>query len=237
MELPPRARRILLNGLPIQIKNGTTSACAENTSPAFISMQPAGNYLRVRGEYQSTVLPHHRHWELPPRARRIHLASRCNRHFRGTTSACAENTKHFPLTLAHIMNYLRVRGEYRLVFRGCRDSRELPPRARRIRCGLHGFATRTGTTSACAENTHPANHRDSSRRNYLRVRGEYPTHATPRAPQSELPPRARRILSSSGIAARYIRNYLRVRGEYLYAVAVSWNFQELPPRARRIRTL
>ena len=30
-ELPPRARRILLNKLPIQIKNGTTSACAENT--------------------------------------------------------------------------------------------------------------------------------------------------------------------------------------------------------------
>ena len=50
----------------------------------------------------------------------------------GTTSACAENT--FPdRGLAGIHgNYLRVRGEYRLMPDGFSKVQELPPRARRI---------------------------------------------------------------------------------------------------------
>ena len=54
--------------------------------------KPSWNYLRVRGEYKTdqTILTGSS--ELPPRARRIHLTSRFDRHFRGTTSACAENT-------------------------------------------------------------------------------------------------------------------------------------------------
>ena len=50
-ELPPRARRI-----PVWVNsrgntNGTTSACAENTSRYPASHAWIWNYLRVRGEY------------------------------------------------------------------------------------------------------------------------------------------------------------------------------------------
>ena len=70
-ELPPRARRILLNKLPIQIKNGTTSACAENTPKAAVTVLALRNYLRVRGEYWLMRLFLSLGLELPPRARRI----------------------------------------------------------------------------------------------------------------------------------------------------------------------
>ena len=50
-ELPPRARRILPLDLRGHLKNGTTSACAENTCGETIGGVGSGNYLRVRGEY------------------------------------------------------------------------------------------------------------------------------------------------------------------------------------------
>ena len=53
VELPPRARRILLRLALVVLRSGTTSACAENTSPMPHSSQPSRNYLRVRGEYIS----------------------------------------------------------------------------------------------------------------------------------------------------------------------------------------
>ena len=73
-------------------KNGTTSACAENTPHGTQPKWTGRNYLRVRGEYDSTythagVLP-----ELPPRARRILHDESHVTHLIGTTSACAENT-------------------------------------------------------------------------------------------------------------------------------------------------
>ena len=50
-ELPPRARRILLKqASDLQIQ-GTTSACAENTSTTRPLVGFGRNYLRVRGEY------------------------------------------------------------------------------------------------------------------------------------------------------------------------------------------
>ena len=51
VELPPRARRILSPSLPNPVDNGTTSACAENTTPGPAKTGEARNYLRVRGEY------------------------------------------------------------------------------------------------------------------------------------------------------------------------------------------
>ena len=91
MELPPRARRI---------------------QKQLLTTNPHQNYLRVRGEY--AVLPGHLNndVELPPRARRIHFARNPNFDFRGTTSACAENTPYRPQNHATGRNYLRVRGEY-----------------------------------------------------------------------------------------------------------------------------
>ena len=50
-ELPPRARRILTVDALRTIKEGTTSACAENTETIAHNQPASWNYLRVRGEY------------------------------------------------------------------------------------------------------------------------------------------------------------------------------------------
>ena len=73
-------------------QQGTTSACAENTSDGKTFPKIFWNYLRVRGEYLVHV--HHvaRDTELPPRARRIPLVFGFAYFEQGTTSACAENT-------------------------------------------------------------------------------------------------------------------------------------------------
>ena len=51
LELPPRARRILVAGPYEGLYPGTTSACAENTGAPPHTLNGGGNYLRVRGEY------------------------------------------------------------------------------------------------------------------------------------------------------------------------------------------
>ena len=53
------------------IENGTTSACAENTTGDTSDRSNNRNYLRVRGEYDCTAIPVSEATELPPRARRI----------------------------------------------------------------------------------------------------------------------------------------------------------------------
>ena len=50
-ELPPRARRILIDSFSIEAVGGTTSACAENTLAHTHGRYHRRNYLRVRGEY------------------------------------------------------------------------------------------------------------------------------------------------------------------------------------------
>ena len=70
-ELPPRARRIHVR-VRIRVDNeGTTSACAENTTQPVNHEPPRWNYLRVRGEYRPKRFGRGRALELPPRARRI----------------------------------------------------------------------------------------------------------------------------------------------------------------------
>ena len=90
-------------------------------------------------------------------------------------------------------NYLRVRGEYKLCKKLASCTRELPPRARRIRILMVYVGSDEGTTSACAENTVPSGTTVLIGRNYLRVRGEYFSWNCFSLSQSELPPRARRI--------------------------------------------
>ena len=70
-ELPPHARRILIDDLCYSKANGTTSACAENTAVQGESHTVAGNYLRMRGEYIIFVPAYADGLELPPHARRI----------------------------------------------------------------------------------------------------------------------------------------------------------------------
>ncbi|VEI98378.1 Uncharacterised protein [Corynebacterium matruchotii] len=52
-----------------------------------------------------------------------------------------------------LWNYLRVRGEYPATIESLIRKVELPPRARRIPITSNSTDTRSGTTSACAENT------------------------------------------------------------------------------------
>ena len=101
--------------------DGTTSACAENTLRVIHGLRSVGNYLRVRGEYQAAKVELWRQY--------------------GTTSACAENTGSHRILASRTRNYLRVRGEYPHSCYVPTESEELPPRARRIHRGLHGFAT------------------------------------------------------------------------------------------------
>ena len=111
-ELPPRARRI--HGYPSFRfrRQGTTSACAENTQPTGGPRHDQWNYLRVRGEYRFVLCWTGTQAELPPRARRILFAVIVKLVIVGTTSACAENTLLRSLKLLRARNYLRVRGEY-----------------------------------------------------------------------------------------------------------------------------
>ena len=210
----------------------------------------------MRGEYPKPSPSSPWGLELPPRARRIHIEKiripRCG----GTTSACAENTKTNQKGWCPTGNYLRVRGEYTGPAPHPNQAWELPPRARRIRPPRSSLAIARGTTSACAENTHPEQSVQNPGRNYLRVRGEYRDQVRSLHLQLELPPRARRIHSTSAqtilklgttsacaentiftldIEFAY-RNYLRVRGEYFNNATQLKTCRELPPRARRIPT-
>ena len=172
-ELPPRARRIPPMVRNDRGKNGTTSACAENTPHGTQRPGQEWNYLRVRGEYPTRYATKMDRAELPPRARRILGLIRCCKACRGTTSACAENTQHVEPCKLFRRNYLRVRGEYDSTYTHAGVLPELPPRARRI---LHDESHVThliGTTSACAENTVGVGVLCASGGNSLRVRGEY----------------------------------------------------------------
>ena len=152
-ELPPRARRILGIFFAVVGVIGTTSACAENTSTTPKVRRLGGNYLRVRGEYTSSKASFSAFVELPPRARRIPDLVSEPQPARGTTSACAENTRPGRMGDAARRNYLRVRGEYATPSSPAKLTVELPPRARRIRNGTIFSFFVCGTTSACAENT------------------------------------------------------------------------------------
>ena len=192
-ELPPRARRIRFCCPGGGHCPGTTSACAENTITANTIRPTQRNYLRVRGEYQPPPPPPKFGLELPPRARRIHQRNANCPNPGGTTSACAENTAPSSALTDPNWNYLRVRGEYSRVRRSAALTRELPPRARRIRYVKLSPSPTQGTTSACAENTLILGLGLLATRNYLRVRGEYGTEHD----------------------IQILGNYLRVRGEYV----------------------
>ena len=149
-----------------------------------------------------------------------------------------------------------MRGEYWKPLKYGLSPEELPPHARRIRGEFHQVPTCFGTTSACAENTSCFGHDTISVSNYLRMRGEYLTHALLRVLQLELPPHARRIqpgsphrYSHGGTTSAcaentgcgfetfgYAGNYLRMRGEYTNQVEGLPILKELPPHARRIHS-
>ena len=131
---------------------------------------------------------------------------------------------------------------------------ELPPRTRRILDIRVGSIDDFGTTSAYAENTTVQIKTAGTKRNYLRVRGEYSFWSFPQPVIMELPPRTRRILCAkrSGCcalgttsahaentpvavdAASTRWNYLRARGEYDPVGDDDKPAGELPPRTRRI---
>ena len=154
----------------------------------------------MRGEYNASIVTESNRLELPPRARRILTHTTHAHTHAGTTSACAENTYHPAKCSPRSGNYLRVRGEYEPGRVVKTSDVELPPRARRIQSVLNCGNDHNGTTSACAENTGPAEIFAALSWNYLRVRGEYWSERNRKDTIMELPPRARRIhsLSSKG---------------------------------------
>ena len=172
--------------------------------------------------------------ELPPRTRRILFEKQGQAGRLGTTSACAENTRHSASPRGIQWNYLRVRGEYEVWRAANKDGMELPPRARRIPCMTYNRPATAGTTSACAENTKPQPRSGVKPWNYLRVRGEYRRGPKTYGGVFDRPPRARRIHTkprkhrvNSGTTSacaentlplqkivEHLQNYLRVRGEY-----------------------
>ena len=152
-ELPPHARRILDTKIDPTNLGGTTSACAENTLLSISHRGRAWNYLRMRGEYPTTLAAALKEAELPPHARRIQDAKIAQAEAKGTTSACAENTLTFSWACASRRNYLRMRGEYRKLKYDLTQAMELPPHARRIPTHVTRLTSVVGTTSACAENT------------------------------------------------------------------------------------
>ena len=157
----------------LSFHSGTTSACAENTTPYRRREGFIGNYLRVRGEYRSVTRSSSTIEELPPRARRILQTNQPEPKKLGTTSACAENTTANTTMTNRSWNYLRVRGEYTSPPHHSYEYWELPPRARRILHHRPGRYRPGGTTSACAENTYTMLTYHTRSWNYLRVRGEY----------------------------------------------------------------
>ena len=192
-ELPPRTRRIpIRDGADIN-QVGTTSAHAENTWLQHYSQGLLGNYLRARGEYRHDPGFAFGPSELPPRTRRIRFAFHSCFHFKGTTSAHAENTFLRFYSHARGSNYLRARGEYGANHFASGDSQELPPRTRRILSAASIVRMMRGTTSAHAENTFSEEHAPEPFGNYLRARGEYCSTATANSGARELPPRTRRI--------------------------------------------
>ena len=114
-ELPPRTRRILHIRPRYRGGDGTTSAHAENTLVSNAWVGVTGNYLRARGEYRTGRSTPWGCQELPPRTRRIHTINRDVRIITGTTSAHAENTLSRSQQLPASWNYLRARGEYRIM--------------------------------------------------------------------------------------------------------------------------
>ena len=172
--------------------------------------------------------------ELPPRARRIHRKHDEMVFFAGTTSACAENTTQYTRRGTPARNYLRVRGEYSRVAHRCAASVELPPRARRIPVSGRNFFPLSGTTSACAENTTGSRHTYDSRRNYLRVRGEYSPEPAGGSWPVELPPRARRIPPKDTDCPELTGTTSACAENTAIRVYADPETGELPPRARRI---
>ena len=177
--------------------HGTTSAHAENTRTAATCLPNPRNYLRARGEYYRITKRYMRSRELPPRTRRIPAKFPLRSPHLGTTSAHAENTVGPLNSFAPERNYLRARGEYWKVKMLPGRTVELPPRTRRIRLIRLAINLAMGTTSAHAENTLPIELMPHFPRNYLRARGEYCRQRPRSWPAPELPPRTRRILTST----------------------------------------
>ena len=234
VELPPRARRILTNAVPKGTAIGTTSACAENTTGGPGRTKFRRNYLRVRGEYKPYQYGGTGNPELPPRARRIQTSRFQLCACKGTTSACAENTFPESGRNPHARNYLRVRGEYSPMAIGVGRHLELPPRARRIPPATRDMVMKTGTTSACAENTGNRVCVSVVAWNYLRVRGEYTNLLVSTTHPLELPPRARRIPQPGTFAGAVHGTTSACAENTCRALNTGITTLELPPRARRI---
>ncbi|SNV10145.1 Uncharacterised protein [Corynebacterium ulcerans] len=171
--------------------------------------------------------------ELPPHTRRKAHRYIPTRIRRGTTSAYAEKRIITNMTDSGDWNYLRIRGEKKLINGTISVFTELPPHTRRKAAIASRHSSTGGTTSAYAEKRLCAGSAGRQCRNYLRIRGEKNIFVIRRRQRQELPPHTRRKdvwgeknhqlvgttsayaekRSNSARALAPERNYLRIRGE------------------------
>ena len=128
-----------------------------------------------------------------------------------------------------------MRGEYQEALQNDYATRELPPRAWRIRLHHPARLKHHRTTSACAENTYDPYRNGKPPWNYLRVCGEYTENLGGVHPRWELPPRARRILGQDVLRACAMGTTSACAENTVFLASLAWSVMELPPRARRIR--
>ena len=192
MELPPHARRRVLEIGAYSRLEGITSACAEKRVLPDHQSWRFRNYLRMRGEEPPMTQRPDTIKELPPHARRRGSRVVVVGFERGITSACAEKSATVDSACSRAWNYLRMRGEETVSVPYSSSGLELPPHARRRALAHPGGFMGHGITSACAEKSKRWHHFALVLGNYLRMRGEELLMTTSGLPDKELPPHARR---------------------------------------------
>ena len=171
-ELPPHARRRVLEQSVSANRAGITSACAEKRDNARSDAVPPRNYLRMRGEELPALTITRLPKELPPHARRRDPHTPRKESHHGITSACAEKSSLVDAYFLSDRNYLRMRGEESSSRPVLPIWLELPPHARRRVTSVDDHPASQGITSACAEKSTRVILQACLSRNYLRMRGE-----------------------------------------------------------------
>ena len=249
---PPRVRsRPPLPGNG-HVRDGITSACAEQTVARWTPACPNWDHLRVCGADNITPQPLVPPVGSPPRvrSRRFRFRFRFNR--LGITSACAEQTCIGWLEYPAVVDHLRVCGADRYAYGFMNRFSGSPPRVRSRLCSVSPLAFWLGITSACAEQTWSLKRLSSSSRDHLRVCGADLQGDLEQLSGSGSPPRVRSRLPCpccrsgdggitsacaeqtliSGVLSGVCGDHLRVCGADTTGVGTATDPSGSPPRVR-----
>ena len=150
---PPRVRSRQHHAPAAGAARGITSACAEQTVPVPVPVQPTWDHLRVCGADVYWLARVSSRSGSPPRVRSRPVRLRVHEPFLGITSACAEQTL-FGVTVGVLVgDHLRVCGADLVLEALEQFLQGSPPRVRSRPPGRPRTVVRLGITSACAEQT------------------------------------------------------------------------------------